>query len=455
MEKATPWKLFAVMAVCTIYFITFSHFGTFAYNALIPDDGRLSAGTAVGPVSLANMTVPEAYQAVAERVNEWKATASIPLRYQEKQIDLSADVFTFRLEESVKRLIDGKHTPLLVIVDLEKCFKAVEAVVPPAALEVYDVKQLGKDLEKWATRLQSPSSPVDLARYISFPDGNEPVVSEAAVPLSDAAAARWLSTERRATIKAGQLFSLDDWLKKEKADFSDGAADLIASAVYQAVLKTNFAIAERYTSRTLPDGVTPGFEAAISNGRDLEWLNPNTTDYTLWLRYDGQSVHAEISGLPFVYQYIIRTGEAVNIEPRTVVQYDARLAPGDKQTKQMGRLGLFVEVTREVRDGPRLVRKETVSEDFYPPTYTIEVRGLEIPKSSVEPSSDEEGESGESTESENGESMESPNPTATENSEENTKDKPVPKEGDEADSRENAPTASGKGETEASGGGEK
>lgn len=160
MEKATPWKLFAVMAVCTIYFITFSHFGTFAYNALIPDDGRLSAGTAVGPVSLANMTVPEAHEAVTSRVNQWKATASIPLRYQEKQIDLSADVFTFRLEESMKRLIDGKHTPLFVIMDLEKCLKAVEAVVPLAPLEALDVKRLGEDLEKRAAQLQSPSSPL-------------------------------------------------------------------------------------------------------------------------------------------------------------------------------------------------------------------------------------------------------------------------------------------------------
>ncbi|QIZ68537.1 G5 domain-containing protein [Geobacillus subterraneus] len=452
MKKAAPWKLLAVMAVCTIYFIAFSHLGVFAYDAFAPDDGRLGEGTAAGPVSLAGMTAPEAREAVASRVNEWKATASIPLRYQEKQVDLSADVFTFRLEESMKQLVDGKRTPLFVIADLEKCFKALEAVVPSSALEALDVKRLGEDLAKWASRLQSPSSPIDLASYISFPDGREPVVSEAAVPLPDAAVARWLSEERRVTIEAGQLFSLGDWLKKEKADFSDGAADLIASAVYQAVLKTNFAIAERYTSRTLPDGVTLGFEAAISNGRDLEWYNPNTTDYTLWLRYDGQNVHAAISGLPFVYQYIIRTGEAVDIEPRTVVQYDARLAPGAKQTKQAGRSGLLIEVTREVRDGARLVRKETVSEDFYPPAYTIEVRGLEIPENSIEPSGDGEGEP---TESGDSESAESPNPPAAERSEDDAKSGTQPKESDEAGDKESAPAAGGKGETEASGGEEK
>jgi len=455
VKKAAAWKLFVAMAVCTVYFIAFSHLGTLAYDALAPDDGRLSAGTAVGPVFLANMTAPEASQTVASRVNEWKATASIPLRYQEKQIDLSTDVFTFRLEESMKRLVDGKRTPLFVIVDLEKCLEAVEAVVPPASLEALDVKRLGKDVEKWAARLQSPSSPIDLASYISFPDGREPVVSEAAVPLSDAAAARWLATERRMAIKAGQMFSFGDWIKKEKTDFSDEAADLIASAVYQAVLKTNFAVAERYTSRALPDGITPGFEAAVSNGRDLEWFNPNTTDYTLWLQYDGQNVHAVISGLPFVYQYIIRTGEAMNIEPRTVVQYDARLAPGAKQTKQAGRLGLFVEVMREVRDRARLVRKETVSEDFYPPTYKVEVRGLEIPERSVEPSGDGQGGEGESAENGNGESTESPNSPAAENSEDHAKSKTAPKEGDEADNRASAPAAGGKGETDASGGKEK
>ncbi|MBB6282828.1 G5 domain-containing protein [Geobacillus subterraneus] len=447
MEKAAPWKLFAVMAVCTIYFIAFSHLGAFAYDAFAPDDGRWSAGTAAGPVSLADMTAREAREAVASRVNEWKATASIPLQYQEKQVDLSADVFTFQLEESIEQLVDGKRTPLFVIVDLEKCLNAMEAVVPLAALEALDVKRLGADLAKWAARLQSPSSPIDLASYISFPDGREPVVSEAVVPLSDAAAVRWLSEERRVTIEAGQLFSFGDWIKQEKTDFSDEAADLIASAVYQAVLKTNFTVAERYTSRALPDGITPGFEAAVSNGRDLEWFNPNTTDYTLWLQYDGQNVHAAVSGLPFVYQYMVRTGEAVDIEPRTVVQYDARLAPGAKQTKQVGRSGLLIEVTREVRDGARLVRKETVSEDFYPPVYTIEVRGLEIPESSVGPSGDGEGG--------NGESSESPNLPAAENSEGNGNGGTEPKEGDEADNRESAPVAGDKGETEASGGEEK
>ncbi|MGJ3205654.1 VanW family protein [Geobacillus thermoleovorans] len=456
MKKAAAWKLFVVMAVCTVYFIAFSHLGTFAHDVLAPDDGRLGPGTAVGPVSLSGMTPERARQAVVERVNEWRATASISLQYQEKRIDLPADAFAFRLAESTKRFVDGRRTPLFVIADLEKCLQAAAAIVPPAALSALDIKKLGADLEGQAAQLQKPSSPIDLARYISFANGRQPVVSEAAASAPDSSAVRWLSSERRAVIKAKQLFSFGDYMKKVKADLSDEAADAIASAVYRAVLATNFTVVERYTSRMLPDGVTPGFEAAISGGRDLEWFNPNTTDYTLLLRHDGRKVRVAIIGLPFAYQYIIRLGEAESIEPRVIVRYDARLAPDEKRTEQIGRPGLVVTVEREVRDGARLVRKETVSEDFYPPTYTIHVRGLEVPESNVGQSGDGEGGTMEPANgvTENNGAANQPNSTAK-NSGGNIESGTASKKGDEASNGESAPAAGSEEKTDAGGGEEK
>ncbi|AGT32967.1 hypothetical protein M493_13630 [Geobacillus genomosp. 3] len=436
MKKAAAWKLFVVMAVCTMYFTAFSRLGAFAYDALAPDDGRFRPGTAVGPVSLSGLTPSAARQAVAERVNEWRATAAIPLRYQEKQAELPADAFAFQLEESLKQLVDGQRTPLFVLADLETGLHAASSIVPPAVLPALDVKRLGADLEAVASRLEAPSSPVDLAQYISLPDERRPVVSEAAAAVSDAAAARWLSKERRAVIKANQLFSFGDYMKKAKADLSAEAADAIASAVYRAVLATNFTVVERYTSRMLPGGAAPGFEAAISDGRDLEWFNPNTTDYTLALRYDGRNVRASIIGLPFVYQYTIHVSETEKIEPRTVVQYDSRLAPGEQQTKQSGRPGLLVKVMREVRDGTKLVRRETVSEDFYPPTYTIQVRGLEVPESSAE--SNGGG-------SENSTPVEQPASSEPENDE-------GKEEGDKPGEGASAPKAGAGGETDTGGG---
>jgi len=444
VKGAAATKLFAVLAICTVYFTVFSRLGAFAYEAWAPNDGRLGPGTAVGPVSLDGMTPAEARQVVADRVNEWKATASIPIQYQEKTAELPADMFQFRLEESTKRLADRKRMPLFVIVDLEKCLEAASAIVPSAVLPSLDVKRLGADLEELAAGLQAPSSPLDLVAYVSLSNTEMPVVSQAAVAAADPAIARWLSSERRVTMKAKQLFSFGGYIKKAGPTLSDEAAGIIASAVYKAVLATNFTIAERYTSRALPEGVPLGFEAAIDGGRDLEWFNPNSTDYTLTLRYDGRNVRAAISGLPFSYQYIIRADEVEQIEPRTVVQYDPRLAPGETKVKEAGRPGLFVKVVREVRDGARLVRKETVSEDFYPPAYTIEVRGLEIDETGV-------GQNG-GDESENSEPTEQPGSSTEESNEENTESKAVPKEDDGASDGGSAPSDGDEGETETSGG---
>ncbi|KJE28837.1 vanW like family protein [Geobacillus kaustophilus] len=388
MRAVAIGKLFAVMAVCTVYFLAFARIGALAYEAFRPNDGRYGPGTSVGPVSIAGMTLEEARQKVVEQVNEWRSSASIPVRYQEKKAELPTDVFTFRAVESTKHVIDGRSSPLFVLADMTACMETMERLLPAAAFAALDMKALEADLEAAASRLAIPSEPLDLARYLSTSLKGQSVVSEAAVAIHDEGLARFLAAERRIAIHANQLFSLRTIIQEADGVLSERAVDALASAVYRAALSTNFLMIERYAGSTLPNGIPPGFEAKVDEKRDLQWFNPNSTDYTLLLRYDGRQVKAMVYGWPFAYQYIVRTSTPERIEPRKIVQYDARLAPDETVTKQTGRPGLLVKVEREVRDGSRLVRKETVSEDFYPPTYTVEVRGLHV--SNASPSAPEE-----------------------------------------------------------------
>ncbi|MGZ0086576.1 G5 domain-containing protein [Caldibacillus thermoamylovorans] len=390
MRAASIGKLFLVMAVCTVYFLSFVRLGVLAYESFGPGQDRYRPGTSVGPISLAGMTPAEARRAVADRVSDWRATASIPLRYQEKQAELSADLFTFRLSESIQNIVNGRSVPLLALADMSACLEVVGRLLPPAARDALDVEALEKDLEAAASQLSAPSQPLDLTRYLPASGKGKTVVSEAAVPIYDESLSRFLAPERRLVVRANQLVSLRTMIEQAGGGLSDRAVEALASAVYRAVLSTNFVLMERYAGSTLPDGIAPGFEAKVDRQRDLQWLNPNTVDYTLILRYDGRQVKALIHGWPFAYQYIVRTSQPESIAPRKIIQYDSRLAPEQSVVKQTGRSGLLVKVEREVRDGAKLVRRETVSEDFYPPAYTIEVRGLKVPESSVSAPEEEE-----------------------------------------------------------------
>ncbi|AMQ21334.1 G5 domain-containing protein [Geobacillus sp. JS12] len=391
MKAASAGKLFVVMAVCTVYFLSFVRLGVLAYESFGPDQGRYRPGTSIGPVSLSGMTRVEAGQAVADRVNDWRATASLFVRYQEKKAELPIDVFTFRLSESLKNIVNGRPSPLLVLADMNACMETVERLLPRAAVDAIDLKALEADLEAVASSLSIPDQPFDLARYLPSSGRGQTVVSEAAVAVRDESLARFLASERRLALPTNQLVSLRTVIQQAGGGLSDRAISALASAVYRAVLSTNFLLMERYAGSELPDGIPAGFEAKVDDKRDLQWLNPNSTDYTLILRYDGRQVKASLYGWPFAYQYIVRVSEAEPVEPRKIIQYDAHLAPDETVTKQTGRTGLLVKVERDVRDGSRLIRKETVSEDFYPPTYTIVVKGLDVPESSQPNPSQESG----------------------------------------------------------------
>jgi hypothetical protein len=160
---------------------------------------------------------------------------------------------------------------------------------------------------------------------------------------------------------------------------SDGMS-LIASAVYQAILPTNFMVVERHTGRSLPDGIPLGYEAKVDKKvRDLRFYNPNINSYTLRFQEVGNGFRVTLVGLPFAYKYVIKVGETEYFNPKTIAQYSPLLKPGERQIKQVGRQGMLVKVKKETYDeNNQFIQSEVVSEDFYPPVYTIEVRGLEL-----------------------------------------------------------------------------
>jgi hypothetical protein len=372
-------KLFLVIAICTIYLISFSQIGVLAYETFFEETDRLPAGTMVGPISVANKTKQEALQAIEKRVNEWKANATIPVAYQEKKGEIPASLFTFQIEQSARQMVAGRPSPLLVQFDVQAFSKTMKKLLPPPLASSINLEKLQNDVTNIAASLQIPSQPIDLAAYVSR--SNETLVSAATLKFwkRPAPLLEWISANPAIEVKGKSVFSLAAYVKEINGSLSSEELSMIASAIYQTILPTNFTVLERHTSRELPDGITIGYEAKVDGrNRDLQFYNPNTTAYTLKFRVEKNSLHVALFGLPFAYKYVVKVGDIEYFEPRTVVQYSPLLRPGERQLKQSGKRGMLVKVKRETYDENHLVHVKTIAEDFYPPSYNIELRGLEL-----------------------------------------------------------------------------
>lgn len=381
MRNFAAVKLFLVIAICTVYFVSFSHIGAFAYETFFTETGRLPAGTMVGPISVANRSKQEALAEIAKKVNEWKMNATITVAYQEKKEEIPTSLFTFQIEQSVAQIVEGRTSPLFVQFDVQAFSKTIKKLLPPSLASSINLEKLQNDVTNIAASLQIPSQPLDLAAYVSRSDKTMRQVSAATLKFwkRPASLLEWISANPTIEIKGKSVFSLSSYVKETGGSLSSEDMSMIASAIYQTILPTNFTVVERHTSRELPDGITIGYEAKVdAHHRDLQFYNPNTTAYTLKFRVEKNRLHVTLFGLPFAYKYVVKVGDIEYFKPRTVVQYSPLLRPGERQLKQSGKRGMLVKVKRETYDENHLVHVETIAEDFYPPSYNIELRGLEL-----------------------------------------------------------------------------
>jgi hypothetical protein len=377
-------KLFFVIVVCTVYFISFSQIGTFAYQSFVTEPNRFAEGTRIGSVSVSKLTKEEAVGVVQDKVNEWISLATVEMTFQEKKEDISTEFFTFQVEQSVEQAIDGQSSPLIVLFNEQAFTKQLEEMVAPLSISAMNLEKLKLDLINVAANLKMGKQAIDLATYFDEQQETEnQTVSEATMANlgeSQEEVAAWISKHSTIEIKGKSLFSLSGYFNNVNEPLSSKGRSIIASAIYQAILPTNFTIVERHTSRELPHEISLGYEAKVDKEkRDFRFYNPNTSTYKLQFKAINNGFHVTLTGLPFVYKYVVKVDDVEYFSPKTIIQYSPLLSPGERQKKQEGKRGLLVKVKKETYDEHNLlIKSEIIAEDFYPPSHNIEVRGLDL-----------------------------------------------------------------------------
>ncbi|WP_231563659.1 hypothetical protein [Anoxybacillus sp. KU2-6(11)] len=259
MRQTVSLKLFFTMLLTVAYLLATTKVATWAYESFVSND-TFAEGTMIGPMDISNRSYEEAHEQINEKVNEWKQSATIKLVLEEKEAAVQTNHFTFHIEESMKQAVSGKQTPLLVSVDGQALQDAISSI--GASSDWIDVEKVKTQLEQVAASLTSAQ--LSLHQYVREDMQKETILSQATIPLHDEL--RGMS-QTTVTIEPKQIFSVLDFFKKQGMSASKEAMTLFASALYAAIIPTNFEVVERHTSTVLPNGIKAGFEAAVEQDK--------------------------------------------------------------------------------------------------------------------------------------------------------------------------------------------
>nr|WP_276569416.1 VanW family protein [Cytobacillus firmus] len=166
---------------------------------------------------------------------------------------------------------------------------------------------------------------------------------------------------------------------------------IISSALYKALLNTNFMITERHIGRLLPGYIEPGFEARVDSEKQMDFIftNPNDHKYVINFQQLDKLLYVSVKGPKTIYTYQPSLKDKQTFKPKTIIQIDAKLPFGQKRIGTEGKEGILVNVYRDQMDeSGKIISSEKIAEDFYPPVHEVLIYSLAFKKDQTDDSAD-------------------------------------------------------------------
>ncbi|MBT2636347.1 VanW family protein [Bacillus sp. ISL-39] len=368
-------KVSLIIIVFSLFTYSFTYFGASAISSPKNVEPLYSEHTFIGSIDVSNKTKDEAKVLLEANWSEWAPNAKMALLYKEHSYPLMAEDLTLLADQSISSASDGQQNDILIQLE------PLNGVLPDQIHKQLNHKMLENDLTN-AIQSFNENIVIELARYLP---PEEPIeVSAVSYQLKDEYEEVLIFIDSFPSIELGaeSQFSLASFVRDSgMPELTDQTYSQIATAIYQAVLPTNFLISERHISRQLPDSSEPGFEAKVQFERKMDFIiyNPNASTYTIEFDWKSPNLEVSVKGAPFLYNYSIHTLDKQEFQPRMIKQFSPLLSAGQKSVKVEGSPGLFVKVVRETHsEKGELMKTEVLSEDFYPPVHRIEVHPLGI-----------------------------------------------------------------------------
>ena len=379
MEKRQIVWLFILLTFCTGYIFSFSLLGEQAFERAFASNKGFTEGTIIGAVDVSHLSEQEALDKLQAESTKWADETTINLQYKEKSIELNNDSFIFLLEKSINLAKSGVQNQFIIeLLDETIDSILVDFGIPEAN---FNKESFIQEAISYPSRLEKGIHMIKLDEFM-LEEQEIQTVSETSVSLEDNSEQLelWLGQFPSITIAPHSQFSMLDSVEESGIKtFTSEGLSMIATAIYQAVLPTNFQIAERSISRSLPSYAKAGYEAKVDMKQNMDLVISNVTDYEYKLEFKQSEGAFTVSliGPPFLYGYKMIEKDLETFKPKNILQYDAKLELGQQVVRKKGQDGLLIKIYREILDeNGALLNRELISEDYYPPVHTVVATSL-------------------------------------------------------------------------------
>ncbi|MBP1930220.1 VanW family protein [Ammoniphilus resinae] len=398
---AKPYVVvFLILILSVSLLVGFSHSSVFGIKSFV-GEFQFASGATIGAISVEGLNRREATVKVEKAVENWLGEPSIQLSWNGKDSSIYPSVFQFDIPTSIEQASSTGSSPLKLTILHEALENNMSQLLDKDIMQHVDYLSLEKAMEDLAVTLPVQKSLLNLSDYLekeSSPSvviGKNTVSNQAKQPVD----LQIFAKLNNYTIEPGESVSLLTLMGKNQfSEAEHNSLNLAAAGIYQLLLHTNLEMIERHIGRTKPAYTDLGFEASIiPNHWDLVFKNPNPGPYTLRTVYQNDQLTVSLEGAKLSARYQPFLLAKKGLEPKTIVHFNSNLSVGEKVTVEKGELGYHVEVYRQKWEDGKLVGKEWISEDYYPPIHRVEEWGpASLPASesivNPSPSSDQQEE---------------------------------------------------------------
>ncbi|MCA1038938.1 VanW family protein [Bacillus infantis] len=385
MKSQQIVKLSIVLILCTAYIFSFSKFGAMAFNNAVNPSEIFGENTVIASTDISGLDRSGALEKLAGKTAEWSGSTKLVLKFKEKVAILPSDLFTFDLEQSVGSAVSGGENLLIANIEEADIKNILSGISPDLASESFEFSRFKSDLLLYPSALQTGEHAIKLENYLPLQE-DAATLSEAVLKDEQTAKdlADWAKRFPKIEILPQSTFSLLKFLEENNVTYNEQSLGAVASTIYKAVMPTNFTFAERHIGRNLPGYAEAGFEAKVSEEKNMDLIiaNPNDQKYTLEFSYQDSLFYTALKGRSLIYSYKIQLKDKEAFKPKKIIQYDAKLRFGEQRTAVEGVDGMLIKVYRDTvdRDGS-IIKTEPISEDFYPPVHTVIIHSLTVKES--------------------------------------------------------------------------
>ncbi|RNF40930.1 VanW family protein [Planococcus salinus] len=348
--------------------------GSYAVDRWLFPTQTFGENTYIGTTDVSEMDVTEAQALFRGHVESWRQSSELLVTYQDATADYPLDNAKISVEQTVQQAEDGAQNGFVFELSETTTSTFLEQQFPVNDFTNDQVAAITAELE------QALSDGQQQTRVTISDDAamlNRETVAQAGFThnLESPGIADVVAGLDGHQIEAGAQFSFLDFLMElSYGTVTDRELTEVASAIYGAVLQTNFLVDERSIGKEVPATVPLGQEAAINRplGVDFVFTNTNDSSFALNMDLTGDVLTASFTGYPFVYSYAISNGPEETVEPRLIKQFSAFVSYGSV-VEEPGSDGVRVETLRTITSENIEIETETVSTDFYPPVHRVEV----------------------------------------------------------------------------------